>query len=388
MAASTYRESSVVDIGSGGGVPGVVIAILRPDLSVTLVDSDRRKTGIPHPCCGFAEAAQRDRGVDSAPRTPGTETACARGSTWRRHERPRHRRCSASSRCRCSVSAARCAHWLQNAAAASFACPPPPWRAVGMLPKLPRTGCCACRKVAPTPDAYPRRPGTPNRHPISEPAADRRGRDRPLVPGHLAGRGLERLLVPLARAEHRVPRRSVRTAKPIASSRSGMTNTFLPRTPPAATAPAAICSRMQLPVLVARILVGDHADVCEPRGHRPHRRAASRGRVRRRSRRPPRAVPRWSGAVREHRLERVGRVRIVDHHRVRLAEVDALHPSRDRVGGFEASDRAAKIAPVAHAAPGPRSALRTLNGPASRRCTGAVPQGVCADERDAGRCGR
>ena len=37
--------SRVVDIGSGGGVPGLVVAILRPDVSVTLIDSDRRKTG-------------------------------------------------------------------------------------------------------------------------------------------------------------------------------------------------------------------------------------------------------------------------------------------------------------------------------------------------------
>ena len=43
--AAPPPQSKVVDIGSGGGVPGVVIAILRPDLSVTLIDSDRRKTG-------------------------------------------------------------------------------------------------------------------------------------------------------------------------------------------------------------------------------------------------------------------------------------------------------------------------------------------------------
>jgi 16S rRNA (guanine527-N7)-methyltransferase len=35
--------SSVVDVGSGGGVPGVLLAILRPDLTVTLVESVARK---------------------------------------------------------------------------------------------------------------------------------------------------------------------------------------------------------------------------------------------------------------------------------------------------------------------------------------------------------
>lgn len=32
-----------VDLGSGGGFPGMVVAICRPDLHVTLVESDRRK---------------------------------------------------------------------------------------------------------------------------------------------------------------------------------------------------------------------------------------------------------------------------------------------------------------------------------------------------------
>jgi 16S rRNA (guanine527-N7)-methyltransferase len=34
---------SLVDVGSGGGMPGVPIAIARPDVRVTLVEADRRK---------------------------------------------------------------------------------------------------------------------------------------------------------------------------------------------------------------------------------------------------------------------------------------------------------------------------------------------------------
>ena len=33
----------VLDVGSGGGLPGVPVAICRPDLSVTLLDANRRK---------------------------------------------------------------------------------------------------------------------------------------------------------------------------------------------------------------------------------------------------------------------------------------------------------------------------------------------------------
>jgi 16S rRNA (guanine527-N7)-methyltransferase len=45
------------DLGSGGGVPGLVIAILRPDLSMTLVESDRRKVGFLVHVCGLLDLA-------------------------------------------------------------------------------------------------------------------------------------------------------------------------------------------------------------------------------------------------------------------------------------------------------------------------------------------
>jgi 16S rRNA (guanine527-N7)-methyltransferase len=37
------RGERVLDVGTGGGVPGVVIAILRPDLSVSLCESTQKK---------------------------------------------------------------------------------------------------------------------------------------------------------------------------------------------------------------------------------------------------------------------------------------------------------------------------------------------------------
>jgi len=37
------RARTLVDLGSGAGFPGLVLAILRPDLAVTLVESDGRK---------------------------------------------------------------------------------------------------------------------------------------------------------------------------------------------------------------------------------------------------------------------------------------------------------------------------------------------------------
>ena len=53
---------SLTDLGSGGGFPGLVLAALRPDLEITLVDSDARKVAY------LAEAA-RQMALPQAPKT-------------------------------------------------------------------------------------------------------------------------------------------------------------------------------------------------------------------------------------------------------------------------------------------------------------------------------
>lgn len=47
-----------VDLGSGGGLPGLVLAIARPDIRFTLIESDRRKAA-------FLQAASAELGVDA-----------------------------------------------------------------------------------------------------------------------------------------------------------------------------------------------------------------------------------------------------------------------------------------------------------------------------------
>lgn len=43
LAALVERGERVLDVGTGGGVPGVVLAILRPDLAVSLCESTQKK---------------------------------------------------------------------------------------------------------------------------------------------------------------------------------------------------------------------------------------------------------------------------------------------------------------------------------------------------------
>ncbi|MBJ7594581.1 MAG: 16S rRNA (guanine(527)-N(7))-methyltransferase RsmG [Candidatus Dormibacteraeota bacterium] len=44
-AAGLRKGVRCADLGSGGGIPGVIVAIVRPDLAVTLIESDQRKAG-------------------------------------------------------------------------------------------------------------------------------------------------------------------------------------------------------------------------------------------------------------------------------------------------------------------------------------------------------
>jgi 16S rRNA (guanine527-N7)-methyltransferase len=52
---------TLADLGSGGGFPGLVIAAMRPDLQVTLIESDARKAA-------FLGEAARKMGLKSPPK--------------------------------------------------------------------------------------------------------------------------------------------------------------------------------------------------------------------------------------------------------------------------------------------------------------------------------
>ena len=61
---------SLIDVGSGPGFPGIPLAIVRPELQVTLLDSSSKK-------CAFLEQARAELGLANV------RVACERVEAWR-----------------------------------------------------------------------------------------------------------------------------------------------------------------------------------------------------------------------------------------------------------------------------------------------------------------
>ena len=77
-AAGPVTGARCADLGSGGGIPGVALAILRPDLSMTLVESDRRKAGFLVHVAGLLDLPNIDvvaRRAEEMAREPGHRAA-------------------------------------------------------------------------------------------------------------------------------------------------------------------------------------------------------------------------------------------------------------------------------------------------------------------------
>ena len=165
-AATPAPGASVVDLGSGGGVPGIPIAVVRPDLHLVLVDADRRKAAfLTHVAGQLGEAAHLvvvDRRAEALGRdaehreqhdlavSRATAAAAALCELALPLVRP-------GGMLACLVGDADAAAEQSAAAAARLGGAPP--RAVG-------PGILVVEKVAQTPDAYPRREGVPARRPI------------------------------------------------------------------------------------------------------------------------------------------------------------------------------------------------------------------------------
>ena len=174
LAALPYLpiRGMLIDLGSGVGVPGIPIAVVRPEVHVVLLEASRNKAG-------FLQVAVRELALENAEVVHGRAEALG-------HD-PRHRE-------RYHAVTARALAPLR--VLVEYALPLLKVGGVGVFPKGRaaaeelvvasralrllggeadlRMGASAqqqspvivVRKVAPTPSAYPRRPGVPSRRPL------------------------------------------------------------------------------------------------------------------------------------------------------------------------------------------------------------------------------
>jgi 16S rRNA (guanine527-N7)-methyltransferase len=162
--------TSLIDVGSGGGLPGMVLAIARPDLTVTLLEATRKKARFLEQTAHALNLANLAVVCDRA------ETAAARSSPHRERFDIVTARAVAPLRVLLeltvpfakvgglvlAVKGERAAEELEAAASAM--------RELHIVQeqmiRQPTASVLLLRKLGPTPPKYPRRAGEPAQNPL------------------------------------------------------------------------------------------------------------------------------------------------------------------------------------------------------------------------------
>ncbi len=165
-AAGLVGEGPVVDVGSGGGSPGIPIAAARPDLAVDLLEAQRRR-------CEFLSA-------EAAP-FPNVRVVCVRAEE---HGRGAGREAYGTAVAQALAPPPVALEWclplvrpggrvillagevdLERAAAAAAEVGGGPPETVP-LPGAERRRLLVIAKTGPTPERFPRRPGLARKRPL------------------------------------------------------------------------------------------------------------------------------------------------------------------------------------------------------------------------------
>ena len=166
--------ATALDLGSGGGVPGLVLALARPDMTWTLVDSVRKKADAMR---GFAAelglanvtvVAERAEILGRGELREGfdlvTARACAPLPVLAEYALPLVRVGGSVLAWKGRIADSELAAGATVAALLGGGQPQVRAAAVAALGDH---RLVILRKVAPTPDRYPRRPGEPARRPLA-----------------------------------------------------------------------------------------------------------------------------------------------------------------------------------------------------------------------------
>lgn len=164
--AEPAPAARVIDVGSGNGVPGVVIAVMRPDLLVTLAEADQRKVGFLHHVAGRLQ-------LTNVSVLPGRAEQAAHRHSWRGHFDLAVSRATAPPPVLCeltlpfvAVDGSLCALVSDAHAAVREAA-----RSAALLgggePAAFGDHVLTVRKLRPTDDRFPRSAGAMRRHPLN-----------------------------------------------------------------------------------------------------------------------------------------------------------------------------------------------------------------------------
>jgi 16S rRNA (guanine527-N7)-methyltransferase len=166
-AARLVEEGPVVDVGSGGGSPGIPIASARPDLRVDLLDAQRRR-------CSFLERVGAS--------FPNVRVVCARAEDHGRGEgREAYGAAVAQALAEPPVALEWCLPLVRTGGrvmllagetqpermAAASAAVGGGRPEVVSLPGSDRRTLVVVAKVAPTPERFPRRSGAARKRPLA-----------------------------------------------------------------------------------------------------------------------------------------------------------------------------------------------------------------------------
>ena len=168
LAAAAYIEQGpVVDVGSGGGSPGIPLASVHPELRFDLLEAQRRK-------CKFLARA--------AAAFPNVEVVCARAEEHARGEgREAYGTAVAQALAQAPVALEWCLPLVREGgrvvllagavdveqAAAAAAAVGGGGPEVVVLPGSERRTLLVVPKVGPTPERFPRRPGAARKRPLA-----------------------------------------------------------------------------------------------------------------------------------------------------------------------------------------------------------------------------
>ena len=164
-AADPASGAAIVDVGSGAGIPGAVMAILRPDLQVTLLEADARKaafldhvTGL----LGLPRVTVSNTRAESAGHDPRLREAFDLAVSRAAAEPP--------ALCELALPLVRVGGRLialvSDAAAAAPSCAASSAAMGGAIPGMAGRHLLVVQKIASTDQRYPRRAGVPRRHPL------------------------------------------------------------------------------------------------------------------------------------------------------------------------------------------------------------------------------